>query len=516
MDPRGGGRGDAELVVAARSGDREAFAAIYDRYVDPIHTMCVHMLSNRDDAADVCGDVFLVAAERLGQLRDPDRLKAWLFAIARRQVYLRTGRRARSVPVAEVGDVAAGELATAADEVERAAESSDLAAVLGEAAAGLDDADRMVLELQLQGLDGADLADALGVPATNAYQASHRMKERLERSVGALLVARQGRADCTELADVLRSWDGTFSVLWRKRVARHVDGCETCERRRKLVPAMLFQGVAGATPVIAAPVALRERVLDGARLGGAGGRPWPGDGFPPGPGVSRRVMALAAAAAVLVLLVVAGLLLLGGSPRDVRATADVRSESTERSTSTSVAPTPAGPTSVPAAMPTTIPPAGPGPDGAPATSVAPSAPGAPAATAPAPPGPTVTVNPPTVPPTVVTPPPTAPTTAPPTTGTTLPPDLTPPVVKLSGDAPGCGVATFSAAVKDAGGVARVTLRWVSSNNVVRTAAMTGGGPWTGVFQPDDPTARSYSITAVAVDRAGNTSTSPPVTCAIIL
>jgi len=352
MDPRGGGRGDAELVVAARSGDREAFAAIYDRYVDPIHTMCVHMLSNRDDAADVCGDVFLVAAERLGQLRDPDRLKAWLFAIARRQVYLRTGRRARSVPVAEVGDVAAGELATAADEVERAAESSDLAAVLGEAAAGLDDADRMVLELQLQGLDGADLADALGVPATNAYQASHRMKERLERSVGALLVARQGRADCTELADVLRSWDGTFSVLWRKRVARHVDRCTTCERRAKRVPAVLLQGVAGAAPAVVVPIGIRHRVVSGARVGESVEPPWSDSGFPPADvsgGAWRRVAMFAGGLAV----VVAALFLAVGAGRGDGVDPVVTSVPESSTSSSSVVPTTQPPTTQP---PTTQPP----------------------------------------------------------------------------------------------------------------------------------------------------------------
>ena len=71
---------DATLVAGALAGDRDSFAAIYDRYADRVHTMCIHLLGNRDDAADVCGDVFLTAAERLGQLRDPSRLKPWLFA----------------------------------------------------------------------------------------------------------------------------------------------------------------------------------------------------------------------------------------------------------------------------------------------------------------------------------------------------------------------------------------------------------------------------------------------------
>ena len=74
---------DAELVRGARSGDRSAFAEIYDRYADRIHDFCHSMLRDRAEAADAMQDTFLVAFERLDQLRDPSRLKSWLFAIAR-------------------------------------------------------------------------------------------------------------------------------------------------------------------------------------------------------------------------------------------------------------------------------------------------------------------------------------------------------------------------------------------------------------------------------------------------
>ena len=340
---------DAELVTAAVTGDRDAFAAIYDRYVDRVHTMCVHMLSNRDDAAEVCGDVFLTAAERLDQLRDPARLKPWIFAIARRQVYLRTTRRGRTVPTSEVADMDVAQVGQQGSLVEDAAERSELSAVIADAAAGLEESDRVVLELQLQGLEGADLADALGVSATTAYQAAHRMKERFERSIGALLVARQGRADCNDLTDVLRDWDGTYSVLWRKRVARHVDRCDTCERRRRAVPALLLEGTAGAAEIVPAPISMRERVLGGIELGAASGRPWPGEGFPPPDGSNRRTAAMLAGAAIIVLL-----LLLGGS---VLGRADGSSVDTVSGSDTSAVTQP--PTTASTTVPATAPPSGP-------------------------------------------------------------------------------------------------------------------------------------------------------------
>ena len=89
-------RNDAELVTAYLDGDGDALAAIYDRYADRLYDTANAMLRDRHDAADMTQTVFLMAAERLGQLRDRSRLKAWLFAVLRNEVYRRSKHRRRS------------------------------------------------------------------------------------------------------------------------------------------------------------------------------------------------------------------------------------------------------------------------------------------------------------------------------------------------------------------------------------------------------------------------------------
>jgi DNA-directed RNA polymerase specialized sigma24 family protein len=74
---------DGALVQRAVAGDREAFAAIYDRYAPRIYDFLRSLLRDPDEAADALQDTFLVAGARLHQLRDPDRLRPWLYAIAR-------------------------------------------------------------------------------------------------------------------------------------------------------------------------------------------------------------------------------------------------------------------------------------------------------------------------------------------------------------------------------------------------------------------------------------------------
>lgn len=258
---------DARLVTDYLAGDTSALAAIYDRYAAGLYDTAAAMLSDRHDAADMVQDVFCIAAERLSQLRDPDRLKPWLYSVLRHEVYRRTKKRKRAVPVdfqdERTPDVASGYDPHAAGE---AVAHDELAALVRSAASGLDERDRLVLELSVrQGLSGADLADALGVTPDQSYSLVHRMRERVEKSLGALTVAKAGRRDCAQLDRILTDWDGELTILLRKRVNRHIEECATCDRtRKKYAPLALF----GAAPAFALPLGLREKVLAAALPGG--------------------------------------------------------------------------------------------------------------------------------------------------------------------------------------------------------------------------------------------------------
>lgn len=309
---------DSQAVARALAGDRDAIADIYDRYADRIHTMCVHMLGDADEAADVCAEVFLIALQRLHQLVEPAKLCSWLYAITRNEVYRRTKHRARTRPVGELDDVAAlaadpsrlEELGPEATAESPAADPDVLAELVQAAAAGLDDRDRMVLELTVSGgLDGQELADALGVRLDNAYQMTHRMRERFERSAGALLVVSAGREHCSDLDGVARRWDGNFDVLWRKRFARHVERCDRCQRMKSRLPKALLAGAAlsqaAQAAALAAPISAREQVL--ARgpsiVATYRGRAWSHDGFPRDRPRPRRFARSAAMIGAVVLVV---------------------------------------------------------------------------------------------------------------------------------------------------------------------------------------------------------------------
>jgi len=302
-------RSDATLVAAAIAGDRHAFAGIYDRYADRMHDFCWSLLRSPDEAADAMQDTFVIAADRLQQLRDPDKLRPWLYAVARSVAmgHLRDRRRERAE--ADFDDIV--DVTDGPHEVAHRAELQDL---VWEAARGLSDRDRMVMDLHLrQGLDGRDLAIAMDVTENNAHVMLSRVRDRVERSLGAFLVARLGSEHCEQLQALLRNWDGRFTPLVRKRVARHVDACDACDARRRAVASPW--ALLGTVPLIPAPAALRDQVLGRIELT-SGGRARAGTRGPAATAAAVIVAALVGAAGI-----VAGATALRGQAADAPAVA---------------------------------------------------------------------------------------------------------------------------------------------------------------------------------------------------
>ena len=289
---------DAELAMAAAHGDRQAFAAIYDRYADRLYDFCAGMLRDGDAAADCVQDVFVDAATQLTMLRDPSRLRSWLYAIARHQALARIRARRRELPSDELPEIDSGD-----PDMATVVARAELAALIAEACGALSERDRTVFELTYRhGLDGGELAQALGVSHSNANTLAGRLRDGVERSLGALLVCRGAKADpttCAELAAIVDGWDGTFTVLMRKRAARHIDACSVCdaERRRRVNPVALL---GGAPVFLPAPAYLRDQTLT------ATSSALPAPSAAPGITARQTRHARAALIAVFLLLGIAG------------------------------------------------------------------------------------------------------------------------------------------------------------------------------------------------------------------
>lgn len=521
---------DAQLVEAARAGDRDAFAAIFDRYAPRVHAFCTRLLNEPHTASDATQDTFIAAAERLDQLRDPSALRAWLYAVARNECTRHGRARARVVPTEEavMADATADDLS--ADDPASAAAAAETGGILWDAAAGLDESDQILLELHVRhGLEGAELAEAAGVAPGQISMVTGRMRERVARSVGALLIARKGRDDCAALKVVLADWDGTYSVLIRKRVARHIDSCELCDERRAALVAPFGALAIGPTLVAfqlpdGALEGVRDRALaafDQHVTGGGGAPGGPGHGGGPmevaapsaavagsdaqDPGRRRRLFAVLAAAAVLLVIVIVALLaqpddgtdaLSAGGTSLVGSVVDASTSTTSDRATTTVG---AGGTTTTVGTPPTAPNGGgattvPGEvanPGDPSGGVAPTVP-------PSIGGPPVTLVPPTVAPTAPNQPPSVGATTRSPAGAAMQTSCN----------PANATRTVQVGVSDDRGTAKVVLRWSQAGGGSGERTMTrSGSTWTGSLGPfANPGTVTYR--AVATDTNGASAASP--------
>ena len=321
---------DAALARRLQEGDASAWADVYDRYADRLHDYCASILHDPHEAEDALHDAFVTASQRIDQLRDPDRLRPWLYAICRTTALGRARRRSRIVPSEEVGAV------TPAPAGPDPVEERDLQRLVWDAAEGLAPQDKAVLYLHLRhGLTGEALGEALEVSAHHANVRLSRVRGLVERSLTVLLVGRVGRRDCPELDALLAGWDGRLDPRLRKRVARHIDDCEVCEERRRTLVSPL--GLLAAMPLVPAPPDLREPRADQRRRA-ADGQVDPAGGAAGGGWRRRLPVAGAVAAAVVAVLLALALRPGGSQPDEVAATESTTTEASTTTTST-LAPT---------------------------------------------------------------------------------------------------------------------------------------------------------------------------------
>ncbi|WP_430784966.1 sigma-70 family RNA polymerase sigma factor [Actinoplanes sp. G11-F43] len=258
-DSRAAVAGDvAELVRDAQRGSTGARDQLFTGHLPLIYNVIGRALPGHPDVDDLVQDTMLAAINGLGGLRDPERFRSWLVAIAYRrvQMYLRSRKRTVSRHLPEPMDVPDPD----GDFAERTTAElvvSEQRRELAEAARWLEDADRELLGLWWQEARGelsrAELAAALELKPKHAAVRVQRMKAQLELSRGVVRALR-AKPICPELSGTIRFWDGTVDSVWRKRLSRHVRDCPKCHvyQAGMVSPERLLLGVA-ALPV---PVAL--------------------------------------------------------------------------------------------------------------------------------------------------------------------------------------------------------------------------------------------------------------------
>ncbi len=310
---------DGPIAAAIAQGDLGAVGAAFDRHGQELYDYCQSQLGDVADAADVVEATFITAAAKASLLRNPARLRAWLFAIARRGCRQRLRAGAKPAYLDEISD-------RDWDRLGGTAWRSDLLSAAWEALAEMSPRDSEVAELSIRhGLDTAELADVLGVPRDQAHTLAQSSGARFEAWWDLLLADCRGRSwYCETAAGYLSSLNGDLTRVSPRWMKEHTPRCAVCTKRERLNPGSAV--VLGLLPAATLAADERKRLLwllskQSAdveayraevilRLGPFGPDGFPGRASPRAARRRRTYVVTAGAAAAAVVLLGAGAVLM--------------------------------------------------------------------------------------------------------------------------------------------------------------------------------------------------------------
>lgn len=198
---------DTELVARCQTGHPEAFAVLVQRWHARLFNFVLRYTGNREDAADLCQEVFVAAHRRLHALRAPERFSSWLYRIAVNACHdLHRTRRAHDAlgqppreplhepPSERLSDITGhtglpapvrDALVTPVPAADDAVHQRQLAGLLQRALAALPAEQRAVVVLkEYEGLKFTAIAAALQIPESTAktrlYSGLKALRQTLE------------------------------------------------------------------------------------------------------------------------------------------------------------------------------------------------------------------------------------------------------------------------------------------------------------------------------------------------
>jgi len=166
---------EAELVAAARAGDRAAYGRLYDRFAPMVYGLLLARVP-RSDVDDLVQDVFLQAMRRLSSLRSAEAFGGWLATIARNRArdHWRRGEETVELP----------------DDVAGTPHPEAAALAVLAAIRRLPEAYRETLVLRLvEGMTGPEIAERTGLTPgsvrVNLHRGMQMLRETLDRKAQA-------------------------------------------------------------------------------------------------------------------------------------------------------------------------------------------------------------------------------------------------------------------------------------------------------------------------------------------
>src|SRR5579871_832046 len=178
------------LVGRSRTGDREAFSMLVERFQDVVYNMIHQRLGDPHLALDAAQETFVNAFLGLSSFRGDASFKTWLLTIALREAENQRRKRNRQLPARPLTD--GMDPRDGSESPLHAAAAGDRVALVREALAEADEDDaRLILLKDMEDMTYVEISGALGIPVGTVKSGLSRARTRLH----AKIIERSGRAD---------------------------------------------------------------------------------------------------------------------------------------------------------------------------------------------------------------------------------------------------------------------------------------------------------------------------------
>ena len=172
------------LIRQVKSGNRSSFDRIYELYHVPLFRSAYLICGNREDAEDVLQDTFVTCWLCIGQLRQEESFRYWLFRImtqAARKKAKEHGRQQPDEDIVRRADLAAMQLGSSASVQNEQTEDKIL---LESALSALDQASREVIVLYYyEEMSVKEVAQTLGILEGTVKSRLYFARKKLKRIV---------------------------------------------------------------------------------------------------------------------------------------------------------------------------------------------------------------------------------------------------------------------------------------------------------------------------------------------
>jgi RNA polymerase sigma-70 factor (ECF subfamily) len=180
-DPSAGADASDAILVRRALENREAFAALYLRYIAEMAGFCLLRLQDADAARDATQQIFAQALAGLVHYRETGQFRAWLYTIARHVLANQVRRQHATFPLAAALEAADPGL-TPEEMVTATLERHTML----DAVSHLPDDQRTAMELRMAGLTGPEVAAAMG----RSHEAIKKLQLRALQRLRAELVSK--------------------------------------------------------------------------------------------------------------------------------------------------------------------------------------------------------------------------------------------------------------------------------------------------------------------------------------